>query len=77
MAQTVTSDRTTKRKFSTGARWGIAAGAVLILVIAALAIGANGVSGWARDRIKKTLEETFASRLELKTLDVKIGRAHV
>jgi hypothetical protein len=72
MAETSTTDRTPKTKISRGVRWGIAAGAVLILVIAALAIGANGVSGWARDRIKKTLEETYASRLELKTLDVRL-----
>jgi len=72
MAETLTTNRTPKRKISTGARWGIAAGVLLILFVAALAIGSNSVSGWARDRIRKTLEETFASRLELKTLDVRV-----
>ena len=72
MAETLTENRTPKRKISTGARWGIAAGVLLILFVAALAIGSNSVSGWARDRIRKTLEETFASRLELKTLDVRV-----
>jgi hypothetical protein len=72
MPEPLTTDRIPKRKISTGARWGIAAGVVLILVIATLAIGANRISGWARDRIRTTLEETFASRLELKTLDVQV-----
>ncbi len=72
MPETLTTDRKPKPKMSRGARWGIAAAAVLILVIAALAIGANSISDRARDRVRKTLEETFASRLELKTLDVRV-----
>ena len=36
------------------------------------AIGAHSISDRARDRIRKTLEETFASRLEIKTLDVQV-----
>ena len=44
----------------------------LVIVIAGAAIGARGISNRARERIIKTLEETFASRLELKTLNVSL-----
>src|SRR5579871_698818 len=72
MPQPLTEERTTKRNLSTGARWAIAAGVVLIVLIAALAIGANSLAGQARERIKKTLEESFASRLQIQTLDVRL-----
>ena len=72
MSETLTSERTSRRPISTGGRWAIAAGVVLVIGIAAAVIGARGISGSARQRIIKTLEETFASRLELKTLDVRL-----
>ncbi len=57
---------------SRGARWAIAAGVLLVIVVAAAAIGARGMSAKARSRIIQTLEENFASRLELESLDVSL-----
>jgi len=72
MRETSTPDRTTKHPISTGARWAIAAGVLVLIAIVGAAIGARGISGRARTRIIQTLEETYASRLELKTLDVSL-----
>lgn len=72
MAQTFTTDRTTRHNVSGWARWMIAGGAILIVIILGVAIGANRLSGWARERIKSTLEESFASRLQFQTLDVRL-----
>jgi hypothetical protein len=73
MHGTLTTDRTIGRSpFSPGARWAIAAGVILVIGIAGAAIGARSISSRARDRIVQTLEEAFASRLELKSLDVSL-----
>ena len=72
MRETLTTDRTSKRVLSTGARWAIAVGVLLVIAIAGVAIGARGIAGHARERIMATLQETFASRLELKSLDVSL-----
>ena len=73
MRATVTTERMIGRPpSSTGARWAIAGGVLLIILIAGAAIGARAISGTVRDRILQTLEETFASRLELKTLNVSL-----
>jgi hypothetical protein len=73
MLETLTTDSTSGRsRISNGARWAIGVAVFLVIVIAGLAIGARGISARARERIMKTLEETFASRLELKTLSVSL-----
>src|SRR5580693_8538415 len=73
MADTMTTDRTPKpREVSHGARWAIGAALLLALAIAGLAIGAQSITPWVRNRIVQTMEETFASRLELKSLDVSL-----
>lgn len=73
MLVTSTSDPLSKRpQVSRGARWAIAAGLVLVIGLAAAAIGARSISSRARDRIIQTLEESFAGRLELKSLDVSL-----
>src|SRR6202162_4754524 len=73
MLETLTTDGASGRpRISTGARWAIAVGVLLVIGIAGAAIGARGISNRARERIIKTLEETFASRLELKSLNVSL-----
>src|SRR5580704_1874125 len=72
MRETLTTDRTSKRVLSTGARWAIAVGVLLVIAIAAAAITARGMASHARQRIIDTLQETFASRLELKSLNVSL-----
>lgn len=73
MQDTLTTDREhTPSRISRGARWAIAAGVLLIVLIAAVVIGARSVTPWVHERIVKTLEESFGSRLELKTLDVSL-----
>jgi hypothetical protein len=72
MSEILTTDRTNKRVLSTGARWAIAVGVLLAIAIAAAAFFARGISRHARERIIDTLQETFASRLELKSLDVSL-----
>lgn len=73
MGETLTTDRTSGHpRISTGAPWAIAVGVLLVIGIAGAAIGARGISARARERIIKTLEETFASRLELKSLNVSL-----
>ena len=73
MANTATTDRIAKSsQGSRAARWAIAAGALLLVVVAAAAIGARSITPWVHNRIVQTLEETFASRLEIKSLDVTL-----
>jgi hypothetical protein len=72
MKETLTTDGTGRRVLSTGARWAIAVGVLLVIAIAAAAIGARGIAGHARERIINTLQEAYASRLELKSLDVSL-----
>jgi AsmA-like C-terminal region len=72
MHETLTTDRTRKPILSTGARWAIAVGVLLVIAIAGAAFFARGIASQARERIIQTLQETFASRLELKSLDVSL-----
>jgi AsmA-like C-terminal region len=72
MRESLTTDRANGRPLSSGARWAIALGVLLVAAIAGAAIGARSISNRARERIMQTLEETFASRLELKSLDVSL-----
>ncbi len=73
LIETPAIERTTKRSpVSHRGFWWIVAAAVLVVVIAAAAIGARSISPWVRHRIVQTLEENFASRLELKSLDVSL-----
>src|ERR1700689_3277832 len=73
MRETLTTEpRSRTPRVSTGARWAIAVGVLLLAAIAVAAIGARGISNRARERIIQTLEETYASRLEFKSLDVSL-----
>ncbi|MGD0295914.1 MAG: AsmA-like C-terminal region-containing protein [Bryobacteraceae bacterium] len=73
MRETLTTELKSRTpRISTGARWAIAAGVVLVIGITAAATGARGISNRARERIIKTLEETYASRLEFKSLNVSL-----
>lgn len=69
----MTPDRPTGRsQLSRGARWAIAAGGLIVIAIVAVAVAAPALSPYVKSRVTKTLEENFASRLELKSLDVSL-----
>ena len=70
--ETLTTERTTQRPPVSHRRWWIVAAAVLGIVLVGVAIAARSLSPWVRQRIVQTLEENFASRLELKSLDVSL-----
>ena len=73
MKETTTPDRPTSHsRLSLGARWAIAAGALVVIAIVAVAIAAPALSPYVKSRITRTLEENFASRLELKNLEVSL-----
>src|SRR5882724_388778 len=73
MKHTMTPDRPASRShLSLGARWAIAAGVLIVVAILAVAIAAPALSPYVKSRITATLEENFASRLELKNLDVTL-----
>jgi hypothetical protein len=73
MHATLTPDPTHKRvSASHGKRWAIGIAIVLIVIIAAVAILTPTLTGKARDGVKSALEEYFASRLEMKSLDVSL-----
>src|SRR5450432_2722660 len=69
----MTPDRTTVHsRGSRGVRWAIVGATLLVIVIIAAAIAAPALRPLVRSRIVKTLDENFASRLELKNLDVSL-----
>src|SRR5258708_7430767 len=73
MNETMTPGRTASRpQFSSGARWAVAAVVLIVVAMVAVAIAAPALSPYVKNRITKTIEDNFASRLELKNLDVTL-----
>ncbi|HEV2690856.1 MAG TPA: AsmA-like C-terminal region-containing protein [Bryobacteraceae bacterium] len=61
-----------RTRTSRGARWAIAAGALVVLLTIAAVIAVRSLKPWARNRVLEALRENYSSGLEVRELDFSL-----